>query len=124
MLKQLSVTLFWLFISASTYALDPLETKNKREMVTGQFLMEACTVVGETARGMIPYFDCESYIYGVLDSILSRRLSPSQSSQACIPKSIAPWEVYAELVNTPRSQWNQSAVDLIATTLSKKYPCR
>jgi hypothetical protein len=110
---------------AIAHAQTPLDTRHKRESVTLDFFLEACTVVGKTAYGKIPHFDCESYIYGVLDSQLAGRASSTGAARTCFPAPIAPWEVYRELDTTITSgQRKQPAADVIVGVLRKKYPCK
>ena len=107
------------------HAQTPLDTRHKRESVTLDFLLEACSVVGKTAHGKIPHFDCESYIYGVLDAQLAARGSLQGAARTCFPERIAPWEVYRELDTTITSaQRQQPAADFIISVLRKKYPCK
>ena len=103
---------------------SPLETKHKREVITVDFLLEACSVVGETARGQVPHFDCESYIYGVVDSHLAVRASLKKSDQACFPSSIAPWQVYEKLYKVPLNQRQGVAAPFIIGVLARAFPCR
>lgn len=102
------------------HAVGPTDTKHPKQLVSGDFFMEACTVVGETAHGMIPHFDCESYIYGVLDALSLSRSLP------CLPKQLAPWQVYEALLSSsPSSAARQHhAAALIVSALGKKYPCK
>jgi hypothetical protein len=102
-----------LFGTALAQAGTPLHTKNKHQVVTYDFLMEACTVVGETANGMLPHFDCESYLYGVLDA-----------HAALKAPALPAWKLYQELITVPRGQWNRPAAQLIVKILARKYPCR
>jgi hypothetical protein len=107
------------------HAQTPLDTRHKRELVTLDFFLEACSVVGKTAHGKVAHFDCESYIYGVLDAQLAARRSPKGAALACFPEGIAPWEVYREL-QTPVTavQRQRPAAEFIVSVLAKKYPCR
>jgi hypothetical protein len=111
--------------AASAQAQTPLDTRHKRESVTLDFFLEACTVIGKTAHGKIPHFDCESYLYGVLDAQLAARGSLHGAARTCFPERIAPWEVYKEL-DTPitAGQRTQPAADFIVSALRKKYPCK
>lgn len=111
--------------AAIAHAQTPLDTRHKRESVTLDFFLEACTVVGKTAHGKIPHFDCESYLYGVLDAQLAARGSAQGAARTCFPERIAPWEVYKEL-DTPitAAQRKQPAADFIVSVLRKKYPCK
>ena len=105
--------------TALTQAATPLHTKNKHQVVTYDFLMEACTVVGETAYGMLPHFDCESYLYGVLDAHAALK-----APKVCAPGTLPAWKLYQDLLEVPRGQWNRPAAQLIVKTLARKYPCR
>ncbi len=49
--------------------------------ITADFLLETCSVTGKTAYGMIPYFDCQSYVLAVLDTY--RSMQGSQARLAC-----------------------------------------
>jgi len=94
------------------------------EKVTVDFLYEACGNVGETARGMIPYFDCESYVYGILDSYLTIRDSIPKASRACFPPDIAPWRVLEDA--RPyifERRHSDVAAPAIIDALKSKYPC-
>jgi len=116
--------LFILLFALELHADTPLDKKLQRQTVTIDYLLESCTVIGETAGGMIPYFDCESYIYGVIDTYLSMRDKVNQSERACFPVSIAPWEVYNELLSAPRPKdGTKPAAQFIIDTLRTKYPC-
>jgi hypothetical protein len=81
-------------------AATPLDRKAPRETVTVDFLLEACSVVGETAHGMIPHFDCESYLYGVLDAQAALAAN-SGGASTCVPETLAPWQVYEVLLAAP-----------------------
>ena len=102
-----------------------MDTRYKRESVTLDFFLEACAVVGKTAYGKIPHFDCESYIYGVLDAQLASRGSSTGTARTCFPERIAPWEVYKELdAPITASERKQPAADFIISVLRKKHPCK
>lgn len=115
-----SVTWFALLGASYVYAVSPIETKHPKQWVSGDFFMEACAVVGETAHGMIPHFDCESYIYGVVDALSVTRSLP------CLPKQLAPWQVYEAVLSLSPSSaaLQQHAATLIFSALRKKYPCK
>lgn len=89
------------------------------------YLMESCSVIGETSNGMIPFFDCEPYIYGVMDSHVAIRASLKVSEQACFPGGLAHWQVYKEIESAiPRSEWGKRpAAPHLIQLLRKKYPC-
>jgi hypothetical protein len=109
---------------APSHADTPLDTKNKQHTVTWDYLMESCSVVGETAGGMLPHFDCESYLYGVVDSYAATRASLNKPSQICLPPKLAAWEIYQHLLAAPRATGQQPAAALIIKTLALKYPCK
>ena len=87
-------------------------------------LYEACSVVGETARGDIPYFDCESYVYGVLDGYAKVRDQIPKSHRSCFPEKIEPWRVL-EMANpkTKGYSTSQTAASFLIDFLIKRYPC-
>ena len=89
--------------------------------------MEACADIGDPALsgGKIPFFDCHSYIYGVIDAYLLTRESIPKSNRACFPADLAPWQVMQELWPLLRSTkfGPEPAAPIIVATLRKKYPC-
>ena len=112
-------------------AATPLETRHPRATVTIDFLLEACTVVGETAHGMIPHFDCESWLYGVLDAqaalaaATSADATTAAAAAACVPAKLAPWQVYAMLVEAeiPDSRRGEPAAAFVLELLRAKAGC-
>lgn len=111
-------------IATSSSAHTPLDGQRKRESISLDYLMEACAVVGQTAGGMIPYFDCESYIYGILDAELAASSSHGQGRGVCVPVGLAPWEVYRNIgKGIPRSLWSKPAAPLIIQFLRRNHPC-
>ena len=131
-----------LLLVASTLpaaAATPLDTRHARGTITLEFLMESCSVVGETAHGLVPHFDCESFLYGVIDT------HAVQSDGTCVNHGIAPWQLYAliddefgddgEMAGSPgfdatgpryriaRERWNGPAAPLLVEALEKSYPC-
>jgi hypothetical protein len=100
-------------------AATPLDSKNKHQVVSYDFLMEACSVVGETAHGMLPHFDCESYLYGVLDAHAALK-----APKVCAPPRLPAWKLYQALLAAPRTEWKQPAAGLVIQTLARTYPCR
>lgn len=110
--------------SSAANAVTPLETRNPHETVTLNYFMEACSVIGQTASGIVPYFDCESYLYAVMDT--QRALNPSLPAemQACFPDDLPPWQLWASIgPDVPASDWNRPAAPSIARVLRKEYPC-
>lgn len=116
--------IFALLLSTTTFAQSPLDTKNSPAVVTIDYFLEACSVIGDTQYGMIPNFDCESYIYGILDTVAATKNS-LKKPLACLPKNIAPWQVY-EIITTQPIQQNRNnpAATFILKTLGEKYPCK
>jgi Rap1a immunity proteins len=105
-------------------ATNPSETRYPRQTVTVDGLYEACGVVGETAKGDIPYFDCESYVYGVLDAYIKVSSVIPGADRACFPPRIEPWRVL-EMANPKPGTYrkDQSAASFLIDFLKKRYPC-
>lgn len=135
-----------LLATLSAAAATPLETRHSRETITLEFLMEACSVVGETEFGMVPNFDCESFLYGVIDTHAALDASRGDAQRTCAAHGIAPWQLYAlvddefdddgETVHPPgldtddpprvriaRERWNGPAAPLLVEVLEAAYPC-
>lgn len=128
------ILLIMVLFSVSVLALPvPWESKKPRQIVTVDRLYESCSVIGQTAGGYIPWFDCESYVYGVLDSYLAIRDSIPKEKRACFPEKIAPWEVlglgygyfleYSEGKSTVYD-WKANAATWLIERLKEKYPCK
>ncbi len=98
--------------------------RKPRELVTLDYLHESCMVVGETGGGLIPYFDCESYVYGVLDGYIQIRNHIPISQRACFPTNIPPWRVLeiSEKANL-NHKFDAVAGPLLIEALRKKFPC-
>jgi len=114
--------LMWVTCAA---ALTPADTRRTRQQVTMDFLYEACgDVEADKSRGMIPYFDCESYVYGVLDAYLSIRESIPKSQRACFPADLAPWQAI-EIAHPLAfgEQSSKAAAPVLIEALRKTYPC-
>ena len=111
-------------ISSANGATNPWDTHNPRREVTVDYLYESCSTVGETAHGDIPYFDCESYVYGVLDGYVKVRDQIPKSSRSCFPEKIEPWRVI-EMADPKTSSYNrsQNAASFLIDFLVKRYPC-
>ena len=58
------------------------------------FLAQACTVIGQTTYGKIPYFDCYSYFYGMLGSYHSFAATLLAAQRICQPEKLTPKEAY------------------------------
>jgi hypothetical protein len=123
-MKPFVVVCVLLFCVRATNAADPSSKGPLRHDVTIDFLYEACAAKGETARGDIPYFDCESYVYGVLDSYIAVRNALPKKERACFPADIAPWQVieYARYLVVGNSRPAKAGPALI-DILKRKYPC-
>lgn len=95
------------------------------EKITVDFLLESCSATGQTARGKIPYFDCDSYIYGVIDSYLEVRNNIPKSERACFPASISPAQVLSDTseLESNLDAGKESAAPTLLRVLRKKYPC-
>lgn len=118
-------SIFAVLLCTSAAAATPLESRHARQAVTLEFLFEACTVIGETAYGMIPHFDCETYLYGVLDAHLAVRDSLPAAEQSCFPAQLAPWQVYEQLLSVDTQTMRQKpAASGILEILKQRYPCQ
>jgi hypothetical protein len=91
-----------------------------------QFFLEACAVPGETARGMIPYFDCQSYVLGVIDTYRQLKYSVPKSISMCIPPDVTTKDVL-ELVWKQYPNWSvhesRQASEIILEVLNVRFPC-
>jgi hypothetical protein len=115
-------------VSASTAGAAPSSVApTPRRQVSFDFLMEACADIGDpaSARGAVPFFDCHSYIYGVMDAYVLARTSIPKSDRACFPANLAPWKVMLELWPLLKTTkfGPEPAAPIIIATLRKKYPC-
>lgn len=125
MRKMLILILFTAFnMDAFAHVDEPWIEKKDRKDVTVAFLYEACSFIGETRGGMIPWFDCESYVYGVLDSYVSIRNSIPREQRACFPADLAPWEALNLSLKHEYSEWNRVAATVLIEDLQKQYPCK
>jgi hypothetical protein len=123
---KLIVSLLLLLAASSADAVNPwVDTRHPHKDVTVLFLYEACSAVGETSRGKIPFFDCESYVYGVLDAYVSVRSSIPKSKRACFPVAVPPWQVLKEVETEAMSTKPSTlAGSFLIEELRKKYPCQ
>jgi hypothetical protein len=89
--------------------------------------LESCAVPGESARGMIPYFDCQSYVLGVIDT--RRQLNPliPDSEKICLPTNITTKDVL-ELIWKQYPNWDipesRQASEVILEVLQKEFSCK
>jgi hypothetical protein len=95
----------------------------RRQNVSTQFFLESRATVGGTAYGMIPHFDCQSYIYGVLDGHLAVRDSLPKSQRACFPVGMSPAEALKAIDAARLKDDSKRAAPAILNALKKKYPC-
>lgn len=91
--------------------------------VTADFLLETCSVPGQTAYGMIPNFDCQSYILAVVDTL--RTLNEGSEASTCIPEDITAGQVLAKLDTDYdyERDGQRRAADVLLGALRKAYPC-
>ena len=110
---------------ASAAAETPLDHREPRATVTLEFLMESCAVIGETAYGMIPHFDCESFLSGVIDAQVAIDAAPGADRRACVPPALNPRQLYSLIDEhaIPRDRWNGPAAPLLVGLLERAYPC-
>lgn len=126
------------FISASqATTLKDWGKNHPREKVTLDYWGESCDIdMGDPVLkgGTIPYFDCQSYIYGMLNIYISIRDFIPKKERVCFPENITPWQVlqdtqYIELsddkktLRKPYNGFNTASVEIIKE-LHKKYPCK
>ena len=115
-----------LCLAGSVAAAEPpwAATRHAREQVTVDFLYEACSVVGETAHGKVPHFDCESYVYGVLDAHVATRDQLPKSQRACFPAALPPWQALEEALPLIDAHRSRTAAPFLIEALRQKYPCK
>ncbi len=95
------------------------------------FLFETCDVTGQTANGIVPYFDCQSYILGVVDVLKSPSISTNSKSHICLPEKMVTkdiydilWTEYDQINKIERIKVSQGrASDFIYTSLLKRFNC-
>ena len=110
----------------SAHATNPwVDSRLPRRTITMDFLYEACSAVGETAHGDVPFFDCESYGYGLIDSYVSIRDSIPSADRACFPADLAPWRALqlAAPLDTPENG-RKVAAPIVIQALRHAFPCR
>jgi hypothetical protein len=120
------IALVVLVSTLDVYARTPSDTRLPRRKVTIDYLYEACADVGDPAseRGDIPFFDCESFVYGVLDAYLVVRSGIPQERRACFPESLPPWKALEEVHEIiGETEGTHLAAPVIIESLRKKYPC-
>jgi hypothetical protein len=91
-----------------------------------QFFLESCAVPGNTARGMIPHFDCQSYVLGVIGAYKQLKSSVRKSRQMCLQSDITTKDVL-ELIWEQYPNWdtpaNRQASEVILEVLQKRFSC-
>jgi hypothetical protein len=93
------------------------------EGITTDFLLETCSVSGQTAYGMIPNFDCQSYILAVVDTL--RSVQERHAPVACPPQTTTAGDILGLVWNRFSSQADggRRASDVIIEALVSVYPC-
>ncbi len=109
-----------LVVAPALPAATPLDTRHARETITVDYLLESCTVVGETAHGLVPHFDCESWLYGVLAT-----LEAMHEPTVCPPAPLAPWQAYDVLIAAPvpEGRGGEPALPYVLERLRAAFPC-
>lgn len=91
-----------------------------------QFFLEACAVPGETAKGLIPYFDCQSYVLGLTDMYRLLKTSTPKNKQICIPENFTTKHLL-DLIWKTYPNWeipdNRQPAELIFEILRIEFPC-
>lgn len=125
------------YFSKSSNNIKGVGGDHPRAKVTLDYWGESCDIdMGDPVLkgGIIPYFDCQSYIYGILDAYISIRDFIPKKERVCFPKNITPWQVlqdtqYIDLsddkitLRKPYNGFNTASVEIIKE-LHKKYPCK
>ncbi len=127
MLTKLSCCALAIFLplAGGVTAKSVNDTRLPRKPITSEYLYETCATVGETEAGLIPYFDCESYVYGVLDSHVAVRDGLPLKQRSCFPKDIQAWRVLNEVeAEVLGKNGARNAGDAIIRALVQRYPCR
>lgn len=127
MLTKLSCCLlaFLLSLAGGVAAKSANDMRLPRKPITSEYLYETCATVGETEAGLIPHFDCESYVYGVLDSHVAIRDGLPLRRRSCFPKDIQAWRVLNEIeADVLGKNGAGNAGDAIIRALVKRYPCQ
>ncbi|MES2605743.1 MAG: hypothetical protein V4603_12460 [Pseudomonadota bacterium] len=112
-------------MSSSDWAATPLDSRNPQQVITVDYFFEACTVIGETAYGLVPHFDCETYLYGILDTYQAVNSALPAAQRVCLPAKLAPWQVYEALsgIDTATSG-GENAAAFIVKALRELYSCQ
>jgi len=74
---------------------------------------------------LFEYFDCESYVYGVLDAYLAVSEIIPKQQRACFPRAIEPWRVLEDVRELLENGNGENiAGQAIIKALVIKYPCK
>jgi hypothetical protein len=93
--------------------------------ITADFLLETCSVPGQTAYGMIPFFDCQSYVMGLIDSARTNREADGDHARICLPPAFTA----SDALRLLEGQYNREqegerrASDLLLTAMEAEYHC-
>jgi len=75
---------------------------------------------------MVPYFDCQSYVLGTIDTYRKLNKFTPKKDQICIPESITTRDVL-ELIWNKYPNWDapeeKDANDVIIEVLRNEFPC-
>jgi Ssp1 endopeptidase immunity protein Rap1a len=93
--------------------------------ISADFLLETCSVTGRTAHGMIPYFDCQSYVLAVVDSYKALQDSLPKKSRLCLPKTLTAAEVLTAMNKRYRYERDgqRRAAGVIIEALQSRFVC-
>lgn len=97
--------------------------KTDADGVSADFLMETCSVPGQTAYGMIPYFDCQSYILAVIDSV--RSLNTRPDAAVCLPPVMSAGGVLRIVADSYayETSGKRPAAAVLVDALEVAFPC-
>lgn len=124
-------------MSSQAITLQDWGEDQPRKKVTLDYWGESCSLeMGDPNRrgGIIPYFDCQSYIYGMIDTYISLRDFVPKKERVCFPENITPWQILQDTkyifdvspgkneFRTPYNGPRTASVEIIKE-LHKKYPC-
>lgn len=111
------------------------------KQITIEDLLEACASTGKTANSSPPYFDCQSYILGVVETFRAPTQIVEVEKQLCIPRNYETrnllevvWgdyeKIWDEYQRTKREEEydrvvaHRSASDFIYASLIKRFGCK
>jgi hypothetical protein len=128
--KKLLFLAFIIFLSqgskAENVSPDCCSYAVKKDAIKIQFFLEACSVPGETKFGMVPYFDCQSFVLGVVSAYRQVNSQLPKPNQLCIPESLTTKNLL-ELILKQYPNWNikeeRLASEVILEALKSNYSC-